>query len=468
MKYPIVTIVGRPNTGKSTLFNRLAGERKAIESPEAGTTRDRISAKIEHRELDFLLVDTGGLEFGKADSSIESDVRLQAKIGIEEADVILFVIEGNGSLMAEDLKVADFLRKSAQKKPILLIANKCDRPLGEGELANLYQLGLGDPLPISALHNQGTQEIMERVIGLLKKRHFLVKGSDGWNEAVKQEAAQDLVALVGKPNVGKSSLINALLGQNKLIVSPVPGTTRDAVDSLIQHEGALYNFIDTAGLRKKSKWEGIEYYSALRSLEAIGRSNVVMLVLDSSETPGHQDQQIVHEVLAAGKGLILLANKWDLEKEEGEKEEKRREAYIRRLQSKFPFIPWAPVIFTSAVTKKNLRALFAQINIVRAERQKRIPTGSLNRFFAQVIAEHHPTGTKSVRPKLYYLTQAGVNPPHFVLFVNRKDAFHFSYVRYMENRLREKFGFTGTPVRLTFEEKPRRGIGDTKRKSRRR
>lgn len=468
MKIPIITIVGRPNTGKSTLFNRLAGKRIAIVSDQAGTTRDRIFYKVETPEMDFFLVDTGGLEFGKKESTIENDMAIQAQIAIEEADLILFVAEGTREPTREDAEIAALLRKT-EGKTVLLVANKCDGALSGAELAPLYRLGLGEPLPVSALNKTGTPELIDEILKTLKNRHFLIKGSAEYEKAVKDEETGTSIALVGRPNVGKSSLINALVQKEKLIVSPIPGTTRDSTDTLIKNQGRVYNFIDTAGLRRQSKREnGIEHWSALRSMSAIERSDIALLVLDSSEKISQQDQQIGNYILSAGKGLIILANKWDLkpaeEADENEdvqkKEEDRRAKFIQKLQQKFSFTPWAPVIFTSAITRKNLPHIFDQVERVRQEREKRIQTRALNTFTQKIIADHRPTGTKSVRPKLFYITQTDVNPPTFVAFVNKKKYFHFSYIRYLENRLREKFGFNGTPILLEYREKEARYQGE--------
>ncbi|MFH1012425.1 MAG: ribosome biogenesis GTPase Der [Candidatus Peregrinibacteria bacterium] len=463
MKTPIVTIVGRPNTGKSTLFNRLAGKRIAITSEEAGTTRDRLFYKVETGEMDFFIVDTGGLEFGKSANTIENDMKLQAEVAIEEADLILFLVEGKGDLKTQDLQVARLLRKSTQK-PILLIASKCEQTPAEEGLAHLYKLGLGDPIPTDALNKIGTDDLIQKIIKVLKEKSFLTKSSSAYKNAEEQEKTCLQIAMVGKPNVGKSSLINALLKKEKLIVSPTPGTTRDTTDNLIKYQGKTYNLIDTAGLRRQSKREqGIEHYSALRSMAAIDRSDIVLLVLDSNEKLSQQDQQIGSYILIAGKGLIILANKWDIKNSETEasseqspEEGERRARFIYRLQQKFSFTPWAPLIFTSATTKKNLNRIFEQIETVKKESEKRIQTRELNNFVQKITWSHKPAGTKHIPPKLFYMTQTGINPPHFVAFVNKKKYFHFSYLRYLENRLREKFGFTGTPLKIEYREKEQR------------
>lgn len=444
--------------GKSTLFNKIIGSRIAITTDEPGTTRDRIFYKVEHPKIDFFLVDTGGLDFGKGENDIENDMQLQARVAIEEADLILFVVDSKNPLMADDFQAAELLRKKAGSKPVFLIANKCDKILGDGELAEFYKLGLGDPHQVSALHRTGLDMLLGEIVKTLEKRDFITKESLLHKQEYKIEEEHRNIAIVGRPNVGKTSLINALLNKEKLIVSDVPGTTRDSTDSLIQHKGKNYNLIDTAGLKRPGKTKlGIEKFSALRSMASIERCDVALLVLDSSQPISHQDQQIANYILKASKGLIILANKWDLNKEEkGPKDSgllRSKDIYISRLQSKFPFLPWAPMIFTSAITKKNLHQIFEQVEIILEERQKRITTSKLNSFVEQLVIDHAPTGKTKIKPKIYYITQPEVNPPHFIIFVNKKSAFHFSYLRYMENRIREKFKFTGTPIRLEYKEK---------------
>ena len=456
MKTPIVTIVGRPNVGKSTLFNKIAGSRIAITAEEAGTTRDRIFYTVQNKEMDFFLVDTGGLEFGKGESSIEDDMQLQARVAIDEADLILFVVDSKEDLIDQDFKAAEMLRKKTNKKPVFLVINKCDNFLEESELASFYSLGIGDPHQMSALHRTGIDTLLSQIIEELKQQHFLTKNDPAYKKILEEERERPSIVLAGKPNVGKSSLINALLNKDKLIVSETPGTTRDATDSIIRHKGKEYNFIDTAGLRRRGKiGRGIEKFSTLRSMAAIERCEIVLLVIDTSEPISHQDKQIASYIIDAGKGLMILANKWDLKNEDSKNitEDRRRAKYINYLKYEFPFLSWAPLIFTSAVTKKNLSHVFEQIKLIQDERQKRIPTAQLNTFVQKLIIEHKPTGAKKRNPKIYYITQPEINPPHFIIFINRKNAFHFSYLRYIENRLREKFAFTGTTIRLEYKEK---------------
>jgi len=520
MKIPIVTIVGRPNVGKSTLFNNISGRRIAITASESGTTRDRLFHKVNHPLIDFFLVDTGGLEFGKGNSSIEDDMQLQTRVAIDESDLILFVVDSHQPLAAEDFTAAGLLRKKAGNKPIILIANKCDRPLDESELAELYVLGIGEPRQVSALHKTGMDTLLWEITEGLKSKHFITKKDPAYRTLLAEERTYANIALVGKPNVGKSSLINAILNKEKLIVSSTPGTTRDSTDSQIMHGTKKYNFIDTAGLKRPGKsGTGIEKFSALRSMAAIERCDVALLVIDSSEPITHQDQAIANYIVDAGKGLFILANKWDIpnadedpsdeviesvrnsedtpkaddnrwgkathnvknskenarksksKKSEKEKrdeasevEEARRNSYIRKLRYNFSFLPWAPVIFTSAITKKNIGHIFGQVDAILDERLKRITTAKLNQFMQQLIIEHRPTGKGRFNPRIYYITQPEVDPPHFLIFVNKKSAFHFSYIRYIENRLREKFSFAGTPIKLEYREKLLDSRGEPKRR----
>ena len=456
MKTPIITIVGRPNVGKSTLFNKIIGSRIAITAEEAGTTRDRLFHKVTHPVMDFYLVDTGGLEFGKDLGTIEDDMQTQSRIAMEEGDLVLFLVDSRDGIMSQDYLAAELLRRKV-KKPVFLVINKCDLPLDEIQLADYYALGLGQPHQISAMHKTGLDRLMAQIILSLKERHFISKDDKAYKRMLKEEGAHIQVAVVGKPNVGKSSLINAILNKEKLIVSAIPGTTRDSTDSLIKHKTKEYNFIDTAGLKRPGKTDrGIEKFSALRSMASIERCDIALLVLDSSLPISHQDQAIASYITEAGKGLIVLANKWDIKSEDAPVEEERRNIYVSRLKRRFPFLSWAPVIFTSAITKKNLPAVFEQIELSAQERKKRISTGELNSFLDQLVHDHAPTGKGQLRPKIYYITQAETQPPLFLAFVNKESAFHFSYVRYMENRLREKFGFVGTAIRIEYREKPRR------------
>lgn len=435
----------------------MVGQRIAITASEAGTTRDRLFHKVQHSAMDFFLVDTGGLEFGKGENNIEDDMQMQSRIAIEESDLILFVVDGQTHFTPQDYAAAELLRKKNNQTPVFLVANKCDNPLDEVQMARFYELGLGEPHQLSAFHKTGLQGLLDQIIEALKGRHFLSKEDPVYQTQLKEEAAHPNIALVGKPNVGKSSLINAILNKEKLIVSPIAGTTRDSTDSLVKHKEKTYNFIDTAGLKRPGKTEkGIEKFSALRSMSSIERCDVALLVLDTSQKVSHQDQQIAHYIVEMGKGVVILANKWDIGHGE-EEEQKRRAKYISQLKRRFPFLAWAPVVFTSAVTKKNLHPIFEQIELALSERKKRIPTAKLNQWVEKWMIQHPPTGKSRTKPKLYYVTQTQVNPPEFILFVNKTAAFHFSYLRYLENRLREQFGFMGTAIKLEYREKEREG-----------
>jgi len=455
MKTPIITIVGRPNVGKSTLFNKIVGRRVAITADEAGTTRDRLFHRVTNAEMDFFLVDTGGLEFGKGEGSIEDDMQTQARVAIEEGDLILLVVDSREGIQPQDHNAAELLRKKLNK-PVFLVVNKCDTYLDDAKLAEFYELGLGDPHQVSAMHKTGIDMLVDQIIESLKSVHFISKGDKVYRKLLKMEEAHTNVALVGKPNVGKSSLINAILNKEKLIVSEIPGTTRDSTDSLIAHKKKQYNLIDTAGLKRPGKTgTGVEHFSALRSMASIERSDVALLVLDSSLPISHQDQAIANYIVEAGKGLVILANKWDLKNEDDPKEEEKRVRFVSKLKRRFPFLSWAPVVFTSAVTKKNMHAVFEQIDLIMIERKKRIPTAKLNTFVEKLVMEHRPTGKGSTNARIYYITQAETEPPKFIVFVNQKKNFHFSYSRYMENRFREKFTFLGTPIKIEYREKER-------------
>ncbi|MBU0706362.1 ribosome biogenesis GTPase Der [Patescibacteria group bacterium] len=469
MKTPIITIVGRPNVGKSTLFNKIIGSRVAITAEEAGTTRDRLFHKVTHPVIDFFLVDTGGLEFGKGESVIEDDMQTQSRIAMEEGDLILFVVDSKTGVHGQDIKAAELLR-STIRKPVILVVNKCDQILDDAHLAEFYSLGLGQPYQVSAIHKTGIDMLVDYIMISLRERHFITKNDKDYGKITKWESAHTQVAVAGKPNVGKSSLINAILNKEKLIVSAIPGTTRDSTDSFIRHKDKEYNFIDTAGLKRPGKTQrGIERFSALRSMAAIERCDVALMVLDSSQPVSHQDQAIASYIIEAGKGLIILANKWDIpqddldrsgqagksEKRPENSEEKLRNEYIVKLKRKFPFLSWAPVVFTSAVTKKNMHIIFEQIDLITKERKMRITTAKLNTFMEQLVHEHRPTGKGRTHPRIYYITQPETEPPKFIVFVNKTSAFHFSYVRYIENRLREKFTFTGTPIKIEYREKER-------------
>ncbi len=433
---PVIAIIGRPNVGKSTLFNRLIGKKYAVIAKEAGTTRDRLFQNFEYDGYNMVLVDTGGLEYGKKEN-IEADVQSQARMAIEEADVIFFVIDNTEELTKDDFTVADILRKS--QKEIILLANKCDPESLKVEKYHHFELGFGQAMEISAIHNLGIGELKEEIIKKLKKLKF---------SKIEKERDENVcnICILGKPNAGKSSLINALLGSNKIIVSHIPGTTRDTTDTGVTYQDVKYNLIDTAGLRRRGKIErGVEKFSSLRCLSAIERSDIAILLIDGSQRVSSQDCHIAQYVLEQEKGLVIAINKIDLFKKE-EKEE-----IIWHLQQKFAFVPWAPVIFVSSKTKENIYEIFNLANQIVEERKKRIKTPELNRFLQKITIKHKPSSTKMKKPKFMYGSQVDINPPKLVLFFKNADNLHFSYVRYMENEIRKEYGFNGTAIDFKFK-----------------
>lgn len=442
---PVVAIIGRPNVGKSTLFNMIVQERKAIVSHIAGTTRDRIHKRMESEEVDYMLVDTGGLDFDQT-GVIEENIQLQAKLGVFEADLLVLVVNAKEELTLLDHQVVDFLRKNVDPKKVVLVANKCDRKLSIADLSDLLPFGFGEPLQVSAVNNRGTEEIKNIIETKLKER--------GFEKDIKDENPDTIkIALVGRPNVGKSSLVNAFLDEEKLIVSDIAGTTVDTTDSNIKYAGKDFTLIDTAGVRRKGKVQaGIEKYSIIRVFDAIDRADVVCMLIDGSEPVSKQDQHIIEIIQKAITGLILVVNKWDTQ----EKGEEARDHYFGHLRRKFSFIPWAPVLFVSAKTKRNIVKIFPLAEEIQAERKKRIPTGRFNDFIEKITMKHLPSGTKNVRPKIIYGAQVDTNPPHFRMNVNQIKYFHFSYFRYFENRLREQLGFAGTGIKLEWIERPKK------------
>ncbi|MGA9350856.1 MAG: ribosome biogenesis GTPase Der [Anaerolineae bacterium] len=435
MSKPIVAIVGRPNVGKSTLFNRLAGKRLAITDEVPGTTRDRLYAEAEWGGLNFILVDTGGLEL-TSDDDLIAQVRAQAQIAIAEADVILFLVDVKDGLTTGDEEVAQVLHRSA--KPVLLVANKADnRPLREAAV-EFYALGLGELYPISALHGTGTGDLLDQVVGA-----FPVEEEEEELEAVK-------IAIVGRPNVGKSSLLNKILGQERAIVHEAPGTTRDAIDTPMEWEGQPVVLIDTAGIRRKGRIQrGVEKYSVLRALRAIDRADVALLLLDAVDGVTAQDAHIAGYILEEAKSVVVVVNKWDLV----EKDAGTMQAYEQHVRTTLRFLDYVPVLFASALTGQRVDQVLPTALRVQEERLIRIPTSELNRILQEAVARHAPPSKAGKRLKFYYATQAAVDPPTFVFFVNDPRLVHFSYERYLENRLREHYGFLGTPLRLSFRKR---------------
>lgn len=438
---PIVAIVGRPNVGKSTLFNRIIGKKHAIIAEEAGTTRDRIMHKYDFNGYETLLVDTGGLETGKQ-QNIEEDIQAQAQIAIQDADLILFVVDCLVDLTTDDFTAADILRKS--KKPVLLVANKCDHPSLEQNIYNIYELGFGEAIKISAIHKTGIDELIATITLNLKKLKFK-------KTKVRKKAPESTdISIIGKPNAGKSSLVNALLGAEKIIVSDIAGTTRDSIDTEINYQEDTYNLIDTAGLRRRGKRErGVEKFSALRALNAIERSEVVVLLIDGEKGITKQDCHIAEYALEQEKGLIIAINKIDLL----EKEEEERDRIIGKLRRKFIFVPWAPIIFVSAKNKTNIYKILEISKEIMEERKKRVPTPQLNSFLQKITYKHMPASTKIQKPKFFYGSQVEICPPKFLLFFRNPGNLHFSYPRYLENQIREEYGFNGTSINISFKNK---------------
>lgn len=437
MSKPIVAIVGRPNVGKSTLFNKLCGKRLAIVDDRPGVTRDRIYADCEWLNRHFLIVDTGGIE-PYSDDIILSQMRRQAQIAIDTADAIIFVCDVKTGIVATDADVSSMLLKSG--KPVILCVNKCDS-LGEvpADFYEFYNLGMGDPIAVSSVHGHGTGDLLDEVLKYLPKE-----------EEEQEEDDTVKVAVIGKPNVGKSSLINALCGEERLLVSDIAGTTRDATDTEVVNKHGKFMFIDTAGLRRKSKVDDqIEKYSVMRSVAAVERANVCVIMIDALEGFTEQDSKVAGMAHEAGKACIIAVNKWDAYEKDG----KTMDTYRKKLMSDFSFMSYAPIIFISAKTGQRLERLYELIKYVDDQNALRISTGRLNQVLADAQARVQPPTDKGKRLKIYYMTQASTRPPTFVAFVNNKDLFHYSYQRYIDNQIREVFGLEGTPTRLVIRER---------------
>lgn len=439
MALPIVAVVGRPNVGKSTLFNKLIGQRMSIVEDTPGVTRDRIYSKCEWRNREFMVVDTGGIE-PNSDDIILSQMRRQAELAIEKADVIVFLTDIRTGVTANDYDVARMLQKSG--KPIILCVNKCDS-IGDPppEFYEFYNLGLGDPIPLSAAHGHGSGDMLDRIF-----EYFPEETNEDYDEEYIK------VAVIGKPNVGKSSLINRVAGEERAIVSNIAGTTRDATDTIVENEHRKYVFIDTAGIRKKSKInEKIEHYSVLRAYMAVDRSDVCVIVIDAEVGFTDQDSKVAGYAHEQGKACIVAVNKWDAI----DKDSNTMDEFRTKLEKDFSFMSYVPFVFISAKTGLRVDKLFDMINKVHAQNSMRISTGMLNDILAYATTRVQPPSDKGRRLKIYYMTQPSTKPPTFVVFVNRADLFHFSYQRYLENQIRQTFGLEGTPVRFITRERNR-------------
>lgn len=438
MNKPVVAVVGRPNVGKSTLFNKLTGKRIAIVDDTPGVTRDRIFGDCEWCGHNMMLVDTGGIE-PFSDDIILSQMRIQAQLAIDSADVIILVTDVRCGILAADAEVASMLQKSG--KPIILCVNKCDT-VGDppAEFYEFYNLGLGDPVPVSSVHGHGTGDLLDRVVEYLPEASAFDEEGE---EAVS-------VAVIGKPNVGKSSLVNKIIGEDRMIVSDIAGTTRDATDSYVENKYGKFVFIDTAGLRRKSKIDdSVERYSVLRTDMAIERANVCVIMIDALEGFTEQDSKVAGRAHEQGKGCIIAVNKWDAYEKDG----KTMDTYRQKLMNDFSFMSYAPIIFISAKTGQRLDRLYELIKFVDSQNAMRVKTGQLNEILAAATLRVQPPTDKGKRLKIYYMTQASTRPPTFICFVNKADLFHYSYQRYIENQIREVFGLEGTPVRFVIRER---------------
>ena len=435
MSRPIVAVVGRPNVGKSTFFNKIVGRRVSIVEDTPGVTRDRIYAEAEWNGIKFDLIDTGGIEPDSKDI-ILSQMREQAQMAMDMADVILFIVDGKDGITTADEEVAGMLRRTGKK--IILLVNKIDNPRKiPDNFYDFYALGLGEPIPISSVNMLNLGDVLDDIVKSFPDN--------------KYEETDDIkVSVIGKPNVGKSSLINALVDDNRVIVSPIAGTTRDAIDTPFEWEGSKYLLIDTAGIRRKSKVnEDIERYSVIRSIAAIERCDVCLVLIDAEEGLTEQDKKIAGEAHEAGKGIVVVVNKWDLV----HKETNTMRDYRRKIESELLFMSYAPVIFISALKKERLGEVMAMVKFVAEKRALRVPTGQLNSLIADAVLMNQPPADKGKRLKVYYATQIGVKPPLFAFSINDRELMHFSYARYLENKIRAAFGFEGTSIKFLFRER---------------
>lgn len=436
MGLPVVAIVGRPNVGKSTIFNRLVGERIAIVEDKPGVTRDRLYGKGEWLNQYFHVIDTGGIEVGDTDE-ILVQIRHQAELAIDEADVIIFVVDLRSGVTDADMEVARMLNRT--KKPIVLCVNKVDNPEMRNEIYEFYQLGVGDPFPVSGSHGLGLGDALDDVV-----KHFKNREED------ERREDEIRISLIGRPNVGKSSLTNAILGEERVIVSDVAGTTRDAIDTPFVRDGQEYVLVDTAGMRKRGKvYEATEKYSVMRALKAIEDSDVVLVVLNGEEGIIEQDKKIAGYAHEAGKAIIIIVNKWDAL----EKDDKTMQRFTEQIRDEFKYLSYAPILYVSAKTKQRVHTILPKVNDVAEAHSMRVPTATLNDLITDATIMTPPPSDKGKRLKINYTTQATVKPPTFILFVNDPELMHFSYERYIENKIREAFVFEGTPIRILTRKK---------------
>ncbi|AUN15446.1 GTP-binding protein Der [[Clostridium] sordellii] len=433
---PVVAVVGRPNVGKSTLFNKLAGKRISIVEDTPGVTRDRIFTEVEWLNKYFTLIDTGGIE-PNSDDIILSQMRNQAMLAMDMAHVILFVVDGKAGLTAADKEVAQMLRKT--KTPVVLVVNKIDSQSQFDNVYDFYELGLGVPFAISSANSMGLGDLLDEVVA-------------NFPEGLDTEYDEDIirVAITGKPNAGKSSILNNMLGEDRVIVSPIAGTTRDAIDTYLEKGDHKFLLIDTAGLRRKSKiYENVEKYSVIRAMSAVDRADVVLIVIDAEQGVTEQDTKVAGIAHDEGKACLFVINKWDLI----EKNDKTMSLYTKDIREKFPFMAYAPIVFVSAKTNQRMNKILESVVFLAEEHAKRVPTSTLNDVIGEAVLLNQPPSDKGKRLKIYYGSQTGTQPPKFTLFINDKSLTHFSYQRYLENKIRENFGFEGTPVRFEYREK---------------
>lgn len=436
---PIVAVVGRPNVGKSTIFNKLTGTKISIVEDTPGVTRDRIFGEVEWLNKYFTIIDTGGIE-SESDDIILSQMRNQAMLAVDMAHVILFVVDGKSGLTAADKEVADILRRT--KKPVLLVVNKIDSKSQFDNIYDFYELGLGNPIAISGANSMGLGDLLDEVV-------------ENFPEGMNMEYDEDVirVAITGKPNAGKSSILNNILGEERVIVSPIAGTTRDAIDTYFEKDENKFLLIDTAGIRRRSKvYENVERFSVIRSMSAVDRADVVLIVIDATEGVTEQDTKIAGIAHDEGKACIFVVNKWDLI----EKDNKTMGNFRMSVREKFPFMTYAPILFVSAVSNQRIGKILETVVEVSAEQNKRVTTSVLNQVIGEAIMLNQPPSDKGRRLKIYYGTQTGVKPPTFNLFINDKELTHFSYTRHLENRLRENFGFEGTSIKIEYSQKKKK------------